>query len=257
MTGRTLARFMRVYVDGYDLSGYGRSIGPLRAEWDLADLTAPMSDAVMGYLPNHLSISPGTFNGVLQATTDSGTEISAIQLPGVQRDIMVLIGDKAAPVMGDRAFVAKTSHSGFHVVENGGAIYITADFDEYDAADSISYARPWGRCLHPYGAETGANSSTTDTVDINTGCYGGYMAWQVFGGDIAGTLTLQDSADNVDGNFVNHDGLTASVDGASPGGGIVQATDSTEIVNRYMRWQLSVDSGSSLTFALAFVRGVK
>ena len=50
-TGRTVSKWVRCYVDGRNLSGYGRTIGPLTWDYDLADLTCQMSDAVRGGLP--------------------------------------------------------------------------------------------------------------------------------------------------------------------------------------------------------------
>ena len=63
--GRTKHKWERVYVDGYDLSGYGRTIGPLSWAYDEADLTAHMSDTVKGYLPNNANVNLGTFNAQL------------------------------------------------------------------------------------------------------------------------------------------------------------------------------------------------
>lgn len=45
-TGRTKEKYRRVYIDGYDMSGFGRTIGPLEWKYDEADLTAHMSDTV-------------------------------------------------------------------------------------------------------------------------------------------------------------------------------------------------------------------
>ena len=69
--GRTVPKWVRVYMDGYDLSGYSRTIGPLKHEYEEADLTAQMSDAVMGVMPNLPSISPGknrvSINGAMSS----------------------------------------------------------------------------------------------------------------------------------------------------------------------------------------------
>lgn len=255
-TGRTLSRFERVYVDGYDLSGYGRTIGPLTAEYDVVDMTAPMSDAVKGYLINQININCGTFNGVMQSTTDSGIEVSAIQLPGVQRDVMVPVGIRAAPAIGDPVFCCKLAHSGFHVVENGGAITITADFSGQDAADINLPAIPWGVLLHNKEAETAANSSTTDSVldPRGTTTTGGFMMYQIFAGDIDGKIDVQSSDTNVDGDFANVDGLEL-LTLTAPSAGIISTTATTTTINQYTRWQLTVNTGNTITFALALVRG--
>ena len=73
MAGRTLPRFTRVYIDGYDMSGYARTIGPLGWEFEEIDLTAQMGDAVKGALPGQATISPGTLNVVFETDSDSST----------------------------------------------------------------------------------------------------------------------------------------------------------------------------------------
>ena len=256
-TGRTLDRFVRMYVDGWDLSGYGRTVGPLDWSFDLVDLTAQMSDSAKGGLPGHTTISPGTFNGVLQATTDSGTEVSGIELPGTTRDIMIPIGIRAAPAEGDPVFCCKSNHSLFNVVENGGAITVQATFGDWDASDTISYSIPWGVLLHPKGAETAVNSA--DGADHDYGAAttkGGYMAYQVFAGsDVAGTIKVQHADTAEDASYA--DLCSASITATSdPCGGIVQTAATTTTVNRYLRWQITISQGTTVTFALAFVRNI-
>ena len=49
MAGRTAPQWTRVYMDGYDLSGYARTIGPLSASYDPVDVTV-MSDTVNSWV---------------------------------------------------------------------------------------------------------------------------------------------------------------------------------------------------------------
>jgi hypothetical protein len=249
MTGRTLPKWARVYMSGIDLSGMGRDVGPLVWQCDEADLTAQMNDAAKGSLPNLITVSPGTYNGVLQSTTDTGIEVSAIQTAGVGRDIMIPIGDRAAPAFNDPVFCCKASHNGLHVVESGGAITITAEFGSYDASDVVGGVLPWGKLIHINEAETAVNSSTTDTLDIGAaGATYGYFAWQIFSGDIAGTIKVQHSDANTDVSFVDLTGCSATI--AVPGAGMALATISPK---QYIRWQITISSGTTLTFAMAFV----
>lgn len=257
-TGRTLPKFARIYIDGYDLSGYSRDIGPLLWEFDAADLTAQMNDAAKGYLPNLCNISPGTLNGVLQSTTDSGIEISEIQTAGTTRDIMIPVGIRAAPAIGDPVFCCKSSHNGFHVVENGGAMTITTEFGAWDASDPTAYPVPWGVLLHANGGYiTAVNSSTTDTVDNGAQTTkGGYLAYQITGRDATGSLSVQHSATNVNGDFVDLGGCVVTLGaGAINLAGIQQTTLPTTTVERFIRWQITISTGIYYTFALAFVRG--
>ena len=256
MAGRTLSKWERVYMDGYDLSGYGRSIGPLGIEYAVSDLTAPMSDTVKGYLLGQPAITVGTFNGVMQSTTDSGIEISAIQTAGVYRDIMVVFGDRAEPAaaaagIGVPVFCAKSAHSGFKLADDGGAITITAEFADDDASDITGHGIAWGKLIHAKGAETAVN----DQKGINTGyssTLGGVMAYQVFAGDWAGTLKIQSSVTDVDGDYVDIVGATVTLANSDPCAGMI-TIPVTETVKQYVRWQLTTTGGTTITFALAWL----
>jgi len=233
-------------------------VGLLTWEFDFSDLTAQMSDAVKGGLPNLCNISPGVFNGVMQSTTDASNEVSRLQLPGTQRDIMIAQGIRAAPATGDPVFCCKSSHSGFHVVEDSGAITLNAIFGGWDASDMSGYDKPWGVLLYPYGYNYAvANTSTTDTVDnLAASTAGGFMMYQITECDIVGTISVQSAANNDDLEFATLSGCTLAITAASTYiAGIVPTTLVTTPVGRYLRWQLAITSGTVLHFALAFVRG--
>jgi hypothetical protein len=70
-TGRTVFKHSRVYIDGYDLSGYSRSFGPLGVSY-AAEMIAALTDGVKNTLPNHATISPGVINGIFDNTATSG-----------------------------------------------------------------------------------------------------------------------------------------------------------------------------------------
>jgi hypothetical protein len=253
-TGRTLEKWIRVYCDGYDLSGMGRTIGPLAWLFDDVDLTAPMSDAAKGSLPNLCNISPGTYNGVLQSTTDSGTEISKIQGAGVGRDIMIPCGIRAEPAAGDQVFCCKATHSGFGVVESGGAMTISGTFGAWDVSDLPSYPIPWGQLITAKSTITGTGNQT----GVNTGqdtARGGYMMYQVFTGTSGTwTLHLEDSPDNI--SYTDVEGLTVTVAAASiPCAGIIQTTAITTQIEGYVRLVATEDVAGSIVLAVALVRG--
>ena len=253
-TGRTLEKWARVYVDGYDLSGYGRSIGPLLWEFDTADLTAPMSDAVKGVLPNHCNISPGVFNGVMQSTTDSGVEVSRIQTAGVTRDIMIPIGIRAAPAAGDPVYVCKASHGGLHVVEDAGAMAINATFGGWDVSDLPSYTSPWGVLVHALGAETAAN--TGDGVNNGwTTTTGGMFAYQVTSvtrEEATNMVIKLQSCASADGDFADVTGATVTIETTDVTAGIIQVASSVTVY-QYVRWQAVVTGVISVTFAMAWI----
>lgn len=254
-TGRTTNRWKRCYMDGWDLSGYGISVGPLSVDFDLADLTAPMGDSVKGGLPNQVTISPGTFNGVLSSTTDSGMEISRIQTAGTYRDIMIPIGTRTAPALGDAVFCCKSPEVVFHIQESGGGIFVNAEFGPWDASDLSTYRNPWGNLLIPYSTLTVTTTGDSYRSPFQASTtYGGFLVYQIFTGSSGGwTIHIEDSTD--DNTFADVEGATVTIaDVSTPQAGIVETTAHTTQVDQYVRAIATEDSAGTLICAVAFVR---
>jgi hypothetical protein len=191
------------------------------------------------------------FNGVLQATIDSGMELSAIQTAGVQRDIMIPIGIRAAPAAGDPCYCCKATHSGFTVMEDGGAMMVNATFGSWDASDTVIYPIPWGQIIV---AKSTITVTTTSAAVLGTSCTGGYMMYQVFSGSSGRwTIKLQDSVD--DNVYADIEGLTVMIaDASSPTAGIVQTTATTNTVDNYIKCVMTEDSAGTIILAVALVR---
>src|SRR3990167_3064124 len=92
-TGRTLEKWTRFYVGGYDLSGFGRSVGPLLIEQDEADLTA-WTDTVKGYLGNHVQCNLGMLNAIFDNTATTGLHAVLGTVPN-NRTVIVAKGIRA------------------------------------------------------------------------------------------------------------------------------------------------------------------
>lgn len=259
MAGRTTKRFVRAYVDGYDLSGYSRSVGPLTWEFDTADLTADMGDNVKGYLPNHPTISPGALNAVLATDSDSLASHGVLSAQNDDRVVLIAIGDKAAPVAGDPAFMGEFLQLGYHADEDGGAIMSNVPFGPWEGSSLIAYGQPWGTLAHPLEAADSDGSDSDDFIDYGSSdasAYGGYMVWQVTSGDGTATITMEHSTTTNDSDAAAISGLTTGeIDFSSVSCGVAVTTSRTQSINRYTRWQISMNSASTCTFALGFVRG--
>lgn len=256
-TGRTLPKHTRVYVDGYDLSGAGRTIGPLTWEYAEVDMTAPMSDAIKGYLLNQVNIGLGTFNGVLDNTTGAIHAVgSAISSP---RNVMVPLGIRAAPAIGDPVFVGVFNQLSYNAADDGGAVVANIPFGAWNVNSEIAYTKPWGLLIHNKQAETAVNSAVAPSSMDNGAATtaGGYLMYQVFTANGTATVKIQDSATNAnDAAFADLSGATSGVVDASstPKSGLV-ALGITATVRRYLRWQIVLGTATTVTFALAFVRG--
>ena len=78
--------------------------------------------------------------------------------------------------------------------------------------------------------------------------------YQVFAGDGTATISVEDATTNSDANFAALTGATSGeIDFSTPTAGIV-AIGRTATVRRYLRWQISLNTATTVTFALAFVR---
>jgi len=259
-TGRTHPKFVRFYMAGYDMSGYSRTVGPLKWEYEEAEITAQMGDAVKGYLPGRASISCGTLNGVFDSTATSGLHVIASTV-ATSEVVMVPIGIRAAPAAGDPVFMGEFVQLGYTAEESGGAIFANVPFGEWDVANLLSHGRekPYGILTHAKSAVTAVNTAVgIDDYGAAT-ALGGYMCYQVFtavGGDYTATITMQDAATNENASFANITGattgeLTCNV----PQAGIVDLT-ATRDVRRFLRWQISFNGATSVTFSLAFMRQI-
>lgn len=258
-TGRTLNRYSRVYVSGYDLSGYARSIGPL----DLTFQEGVDDPINADYIGTHLgqgTISPGTLNAIFDSTATTGIH-ALLQTPG-DKNVMVAQGIRAAPAQGDPVFCAQVAQTGYTLGAQETPTTVTVPFSRTRGnATSLLYAQPWGWLLHANTAVTGVNGSTgVDLVTTST-ALGGYMMYQVTtaagAGDITATIKVQDSDTNVSGDF--DDLLTSGVincgssGAAVPTSGVV-ALGKTATVRQFVRWQIVLGTATSVTFTLAFVR---
>lgn len=252
MTGRTVSKHGRVYVDGYDMSGYVRTFGPLTWTYD-DNSDAALSDEIKNSLPGHPMISPGTLNAFFDNTATSGLHAVA-NGAGVVRTVLAPIGMRAAPAIGDPAWCGQFLQNAY-MAAGDGYVGATVPFGGWSyEADTRDYEQPWGVLLHAYGAETAANTATEEGVNNGgASAAGGFLVYQVFSGDGTATISIDDSAD--DSSYSALSGATSGeLDCSSVQHGLV-ALGKTATVKQYLRWQLALNSATTVTFALAFVRG--
>jgi hypothetical protein len=253
-TGRTLSRWSRVYGNGYDLSGYTRSLGTLPWEFESGDVSA-MTEEINNYLIGRATIGPVTLNGVFDSTATSGLHVLASGV-NTSWDLMITLGIRAAPAMGDPVYCGKFTQKGYQAQEDNVAMVATVPFGLWDGGDLLHYEQPWGTLVHPLGVEDDVNADAgyDDGAGGET-FLGGYMMYQVTDGTGVGTATISidDSANNID--FVPLADATVDVEDTDiPCAGIIEL-DFVGDIRQYIRWQLSLAGMTDITFALAFVRG--
>lgn len=253
MTGRTVQKHVRFYMDGYDLSGYSRQIGQLGWTIEEGDMTA-ITDPVKCVLPNQSDLSIGSISGLFDNTATSGLHVVA-NGAGVMRTVMIPIGMRTDPAQGDPVFVGEFEQKDYMADPNAAGVYATITFDKRSSrSTSLAYSKPWGWLLHAKGAETAVNTAVG--IDDNGGAtaFGGYLVYQVFAGNGTATIKVQDAATNTNPSFADLSGATTgSIDCSSVKYGVV-AIGTTATVRQYLRWQIVLGSATTVTFALAFVR---
>ena len=261
--GRTLPKWWRVYANGYDLSGYTRTIGPLSVEYDAADVTAYMGDTVKGYLPNTAHISPGTLNAVFDNTATTGLYALTQATAGSQRNLMVAIGVRGAPADGDPCFCGQFGQEAFQVTEDGGAVTATIPYTGWAADGStLLFSQPWGTLLHANAARTsvqGANAGDgfNNLSGMATTTQGGFFMYHVFASSGAGhtaTLSVDDGTSAADADMDPLAGATTGSIAMPAGLSGVVALLPTATVRQYLRWQIAFGTATSVTFACSFHR---
>ena len=257
-TGRTLPKHTRVYADGYDLSGFGRTIGPLELTYDEVDLTAHMSDTVKGYLRGQPHVNVGTFNGVFDNTATTGVH-ALMASAGGARVVTAAIGIQGAPAAGDPCFGGVFTHKAYTPVDDGGALTVTIPFTGWAAnAASLAYGVGHGQLLHANSAETAVNTGTGfDNLAGATSTLGGYLVYHVLASSNAAhtaTIKVQDAATNLNASFADLTGATSGVITVTAGVSGIIAIGNAASVRRYLRWQIVLGTATSVTFVLSFHR---
>ena len=260
--GRTVgSKYIRAYVDGYDLSGYTRTVGQLGFSFDQNEIIT-LTDAVKGAYPGQCTISVGDINAVLDNTTGGlGMHEIFKSSSDAVRDVMIPIGIRAAPAASDPVFCAQVSQNAYQMNDPGeGVVTVTMDLGSQDVrrdASTGDYWLPWGNMIHAKGAETAVNASTGELVGTAQTLFGGYMMYQVFPGSTGKlTIKVQDSTGGGAWSDLASSGILTQV--ATTGQAAIIALGSTGTVDHHLRWQIAfggAPAATTTTFALAFVRG--
>lgn len=253
-TGRTLKKFIRPYVDGYALGGYVNNVGDLMYSHDPKD-TVVLIDEVVGALPGQPMVSISSLDGVLDNTAD-GMHDAFNENDGAIRDVMLAFGIRAVPASGDPTFCAQVLQNNYQGNVSDGILTASMNFGGWDRrADSLAYGRPWGNLLHAESAETAANSANASDHDYGAQTTaGGYMMYQVLSSDGTVAIKVEDADTETD---ISYSEILTSGDvdaSTAPKSGIV-ALGVTATVERYTRWQIALNTATTVTFALCFVRG--
>ena len=255
-TGRTTGNHTRAYVDGYDLSGDVMSVGELTVLWQ-DDSVAGLNWGVKGTLLGRPTANAGPLNALLNSDPGRIHALTTFQTPAA-RNVMIPMGIRAAPAQGDPVFCGVFEQIKYGSTPGENIAGVTMEFGSMDSTAQINYGALWGVMLHALGLESAVNSANgiADALGVQT-LLGGWMMYQItaYGGTGSAEIKVQDST-TAGGVYADVTGLTsgAIAHTAMPTSGIIQLA-TTATVRAYTRWQIVLTGLTSVTFALAFMRG--
>lgn len=248
---RTHLKHYRAYVDGYDLSGTSRSIGALAWMFG-AEPDAAFTDGCKNIVIGQGDIQAGALNTFLD--NDTAGSFATLRTQGT-RNLMVAIGANAAPTAGDHVFAWKFEDTGYTGEQGSGFVTANLPFGGASYASTLTYKRPWGVLLAPLLARTAANTATGIDDNGASSALGGIFVYHATTSNGTFTLTAQDAATNLDASFAAITSATSgSVDASvTPKHGMI-ALSTTATIRRYLRFQLTLGTATSVSFTSAFVR---
>jgi hypothetical protein len=259
---RAVSKYNRVYAGGWDISGKTRQVGPLAQEYD-APPSYAYADGAVGALADQPMIGIGQLVGIFDAG-DGGLH-QLLQSPATSRIVTVAIGGLAEPAAGVPVFSGEFEQIGYAPAVESGIIPAQIDFANYSSrAGVLDYDRPWGNLLHANAAATAANSGTADHDYGAATAFGGFGVLHILDGNGTATFTIEHADTNDDGTFDSTGAIVtfattdADVDGGSDPAAEIKATATvTTTVQRYLRWQVALGTATTVTFVMAFHRGVR
>ena len=250
---RTNLKHTRIYIDGYDMSGYTRDAGTLSQVYDAVE-DACLTDGVKSVILGQPTIACGPINATFDTTATSGMHVLHSTTGGTD-NVCVAIGAGAAPAAGDPFFAWNLYQKSYTTATGSG--FLSANIEYEPAAGFVTYGKPWGTIILPLTAKTAANSANNGVDNTISTSLGGIFYYHATGGDdTTVTLTLEDSDDNGSSDaWATVSGATSgAVDPTStPASGMVQLSASLTI-KRYVRWQVAT-TGTAVSVFLGLIRG--
>lgn len=164
-----LVRWLRVFVDGYNLSGDARNFASMDNMMEGVDLTGWSEEVRWGIADKLRQVGVRGFQALLNDTAQSGAH-SVLKNPGSPMVVSFLFGGGAEPDFGDPAYLLGSMQVSAPAGLDGQAHVLTADF----LPNGRTSVNPFGVVLHP---ETNINATTLgDSVDNGAATSGGWHA---------------------------------------------------------------------------------
>jgi len=250
---RTNKKHQRIYLDGYDMSGYTRDAGTLSLVYE-AIPDACLTDGVKNVILGQPTIACGPINATFDTTATSGMHVLHSSTGG-QDYVCVAIGAGAAPAAGNPFFAWYMYQKSYKTATGSGFLSATLEYEP--STGFVTYGKPWGTIILPLTAKTAANSANNGVDNTISTALGGIFYYHATGGnDSTVTLTLEDSNDN--GSTDAWASVTGATSGAvdptsAPVAGMVNLS-ATLTIKRYVRWQVAT-TGTAVSLFMGLIRG--
>ena len=235
---------VRLYVEGYDLSGDANSLSSVGYTNELLDVTTLDVSAykrIVGIVDTELTVDAWFDNAASRQhaiwTSNSGKQ------PTTDQEIMIPMGS----AVGD-PFVGLAAKQGTYSTTRapGSAIAANAVFSANGSAAEF------GKMVTAHDDTITSSTSGTAVDDSSSSTSGGSWYYQILafsavGGNARWTVNLQHSSDN--STYTDVDSAHVTAIGAA-------RAEFTGTLNRYVKHRVVLDASSgSITFAIGYIGG--
>ena len=237
-TGKTNSRWMRFICDEFDLSGQSREIGTMGVSHDEAEAHG-FSDGVKNYTLGHGTAVLDGYQAVF-ATDGSAMSFDVLSVPE-DRIISVPIGIRAAPAVGDPAYLHYANQASF-THDGSGPILVQANLPRGTSYTDL--AQPWGVVL---AAGTSISATTNyGQVDNGAATSNGLKVFLHVTATSSGNWTLKVQHASSPPTWA--DLITFSSDGSVI---TAEVGESSGTVNQYLRFQATRTAGTTTFWVTA------
>jgi len=250
---RSNSKYLRIYLNGYDVSGEVNNAGTFGFETD-APMVAAYSDAIKNSVLGNIHTTLGTVNSFLSPSAAIGYH-ELMDSANLVSDVLLAMGANAVPAVGCPVFAEKFQQTGYSA-SGEGVVGASTTFVGAAATCPKGYS-PFGLLLHANGAETAANTAIGTIDNGAASAAGGVFVYHLLSSDGTVTLSVDDSATNLNNAaFAALSGATSGELDATttPASGFI-SLGHTATVRQYLRWQLALGTANTATFVTAFIRG--
>ena len=238
-TGKTNARWIRLWAGKYSLSGVTRQIGGFGQRFEETDSSA-YQDGVINYTLGHPEIVMDGYQAVFSNAASGanfGSFDSLKTLDDADIPVTIGIGIKSTIIAGDPAmmFVARRAE---YVLNGDGPILVSARFPH--ATANYYGGKVWGKMLSAFDAGGYDETTTGASVDMGAATTTGYSLHLHLYGTVSGNYALI-VEHSTSGAFGGEEATLATF--TTTGAATTSEISTGTSANRYLRFKATKTAG--------------